>query len=128
MSEARIFPWTPEVVGRIEHNLSEARTGCYSCCKSFKNSDFVFSNRNQSNHPTKAKRRHLVCAIFYKVITIEEAKRIADPELHINWSEIKRQVDAMMQERKQVLTASARTLVVLWGSVLMAAGLVISII
>lgn len=70
---------------------------CRSCGIGFKN-DLVFYDYGRGS---KRVGRHLTCAIFHKVISVSEAKRIATDET-INWIEIEQAVKQKYESRMSI--------------------------
>lgn len=81
---------------------------CYACRKDFVNGDLVHTLKQSSGYSTKTKARHLKCAIYHQLLTIEKAKELAPKDLSINWQDVRQSIKDLDAEKRRSILVMAR--------------------
>lgn len=91
-----------EYIDRLEreNRLTDKALACRSCGKDF-NANDIIHNQYKSYGSVK---RHLVCSLVHKVLTMSEAKELARHHgLEVDWQDISEQVKTRLEARKLVI-------------------------
>jgi len=108
-------------VGRDELRTLAEGTACFSCRKEFKPYDLLHTKARRNENGTVTVRRHLICALYHKVITVQEAKKDAPQYLKINWQDINKAVKDLDAEKRKSLMVMARAYTgIIAGSLMLA--------